>query len=122
MDNLRSEHPLALIIIGLLRSVPPSSEITLELGNRLKDHNSCGVRTGAILLLRHLNEFTDPAENLARQALKDSCWQVQSAALSFLAAIAENRKATVSREIYDELPSPLLLRAVIEEGDNITKD
>ena len=122
VDNLRSEHPLTAIIIGLLRFVPPSSEITLELGNRLKDHDNCGVRTGAILLLRHLNEFTEEAKNLARQALKDSCWQVQSAALSFLAAIEENRKATVSREIYNELPSPLLLRAVIEEGDNLTED
>ena len=122
VDSLRSGHPLDFVIITLLRGMPPSIEIAVELGKRLQNHDDCGVRTGAILLLRNSNEFKESAEQLARHALTDSCWQVQSAALSLLAEREGSTKAPVSKKIYEQLPTPLLLRAVIDRRDSTLDD
>ena len=118
VQTLRTEHPLASVIISWLQTIPPSPEIALELGSQLQHHNDCGVRAGALLLLRRLDKIKEPAWTLARHALKDSCWQVKSAALLLLARIEGNTLATVPSAIYDKLPSPLKSWASIaSEGD-----
>ena len=62
-----------------------------------------------ILLLRYSGKLKELAKMLARNALKDSCWQVKSAALLLLAAIEGDTLAIVPSAIYDNLSSTQIL-------------
>ena len=122
VQTLRTEHPLASVIMTWLQTIPPSPKIALELGSQLQHHNDCGVRAGALLLLRRLDKIKEPARTLARHALKDSCWQVKSAALLLLAAIEGTTLAIVPSAIYDNLPSPLKFWASVGSEEGTSED
>lgn len=75
-----------------------------------------------ILVLRYSGKLKELAKMLARNALKDSCWQVKSAALLLLAAIEGDTLAIVPSAIYDNLSSPLKFWASVGSEAGTSED